>query len=433
MTRNDEMKEVLTNSAFQLGNGIRNLLIVLMAIGVIGFIVGLVSGHSGLAWRALLINTILFGGISTGGLMFSVIMTVTEANWGRPIKRLAESMASFTPFAGILFIILFFGGHHFFEWMDHDKVIHSKAGWLSYPFFVERNVILFIIFMILGWFYLKASVRPDVGLAKRLTQFGNNFANRFIKNYGDQEEEELQSIRITRRLAPFVGIAFALLSTLIAFDWMMSIDQEWFSTMFGVQYAIANMIGALAMLMIFSGFARSRLRLEDYISVNRYHDVSKLGFSACALWTYLIFSQVLVIWYGNLPEETPYVILRMQSHEWGWVFWLIMVLLFIIPFFGLMSRTSSNSVWFSRIIAIDILVGVWLEKYFLIVPSIQENLAAAGHGAAEHGLPGFEYNLYDFAITLGVLGGFLFCALWFLQRIPVVPISDKRFFQVSHH
>jgi len=167
--------------------------------------------------------------------------------------------------------------------------------------------------------------------------------------------------------------------------------------------------------------------LDDYITIERYHDLAKLTFAFCALWTYLIFSQVLVIWYGNLPEETPYLILRMQSVEWGWMFWFLLILLFIIPFFGLMSRTACNSIWFSRLIAVDVLVGLWLEKYFLIVPSIQENQASAGLIDASGGLPGFAPNIFDVSITLGVLGVFLLSYFWFLQRVPAVPISDALF------
>ena len=85
---------------------------------------------------------------------------------------------------------------------------------------------------------------------------------------------------------------------------------------------------------------------------SRYHDLAKLTFAVCALWTYLIFSQILVIWFADLPEETPYLIMRMQSVEWGWMFWVLFVLMFIIPFFGLMSRTACNSIWFSRLIAV---------------------------------------------------------------------------------
>ncbi|MBW2336019.1 MAG: hypothetical protein JRF47_04545 [Deltaproteobacteria bacterium] len=167
--------------------------------------------------------------------------------------------------------------------------------------------------------------------------------------------------------------------------------------------------------------------MDEYITIDRYHDLAKLTFAVCALWTYLIFSQVLVIWYADLPEETPYLILRMQSVEWGWMFWVLFFLMFFIPFFGLMSRTACNSIWFSRLIAVDVLVGVWLEKYFLIVPSIQENNASSGLIDASRGLPGFSPNFYDVSITLGVLGIFLLSYFWFLQRVPAVPISDPLF------
>jgi Ni/Fe-hydrogenase subunit HybB-like protein len=191
-----------------------------------------------------------------------------------------------------------------------------------------------------------------------------------------------------------------------------------------VQYAVANLAGAAAALMIISGIARKHFHLDEYITIDRYNDLSRLTFVLCALWTYLIFSQVLIIWYGNLSEETPYLILRMQSLEWGWMFWLIFILMVIIPFFGLLSRAACRSIRFSRLVAADILLGLWLEKYFLVVPSIQENNASAGIIDASNGLPGFSLNFYDVSITLGVLGVFLLSYLWFLQRVPVVPISD---------
>jgi len=191
------------------------------------------------------------------------------------------------------------------------------------------------------------------------------------------------------------------------------------------------MVGAAAALMIISGIIREKFNLQDYISIDRYHDLAKLTFAGSAMWTYMVFSQVLVIWYGNIPEETPYVILRMQSLEWGWMFWLIGVMLFIIPFFGLMSRTACNSIWFSRIIAIELLLGTWLEKYFLIVPSIQENNASAGIIDASNGLPGFSINFFHISITVALFCTFLLAYLWFLGKVPIVPISDKLFYKES--
>ena len=103
--------------------------------------------------------------------------------------------------------------------------------------------------------------------------------------------------------------------------------------MFGVQYAVSNIIGAAAALLIIAGIARKDFQLDEYITIERYHDLAKITFAVCALWTYLVFSQILVIWYGDLPEETPYVIMRMQSLEWGWMFWVLFFLMFLIPFF----------------------------------------------------------------------------------------------------
>ena len=427
MSRDNEMKALLEQTRFSMNDRFQKLLLGFVVIGVIGFVAGLIGNHSYLAWQALLVNTMFFGGIALGGMAFSVIFTITNAKWGRPIKRLAEALGAFIPIGAVLLCLLFFGADHFFEWMDHDKVIHTKAGWLNFPFFIIRNVVVLGLFVAAGSYYLKTVIRPDIGLAGKLSGFGNPFADRFVRNYGSQEEEEAGSEKKAKTLAVLLALLFFLLCTLLAFDWMMSIDQEWFSTMFGVQYAIANLIGAAAALLIIAGIARKDFQLDEYITIDRYHDLAKLTFAVCALWTYLIFSQILVIWFADLPEETPYLIMRMQSVEWGWMFWVLFFLMFFIPFFGLMSRTACNSIWFSRLIAVEVLVGAWLEKYFLIVPSIQENNARAGLIDASSGLPGFSPNFYDVSITLGVLGIFLLSFFWFLQRVPAVPISDPLF------
>jgi len=429
MSRDNEMKALLEQTRFRINDRLQIFLLFFIAIGIIGFVGGLISNRSYHVWQALLVNTMFFGGIALGGLAFSVIFTITKAKWGRPIKRLAEALSAFLPIAALLFCLLFFGADHFFEWMDHDKVIHAKEGWLNFPFFIIRNVVLLGLFVAVGIYYLKTVIRPDIGLAGKLSDFGNPFADRFVKNYGSQDDEEASAEKRARSLAPLLGLLFFLLCTLLAFDWMMSIDQEWFSTMFGVQYAISNLIGAAAVLLIISGIALKNFQLDEYITIARYHDLARLTFALCAVWTYLVFSQVLPIWYADLPEETPYLILRMQSLEWGWMFWFLFVLMVFIPFFGLLSRTACNSIWFSRLIAVDVLVGLWLEKYFLIVPSIQENNASAGLIDASNGLPGFSLNFYDVSITLGVLGIFLLTYFWFLQRVPAVPISDPLFFR----
>ena len=433
MISKEEIKTLLDNSSFKVSNRLRIGMWAFLAIGVLSFVAGIFTGHADLAWQALLINTLFFTGVTHAGIMFSVIFTITDAKWGRPIKRFAEAMGSFIPVSWILFGVLFFGGHYFFEWMDHDKVIHTKEAWLNYSFFVKRNVVMILLTGVLSLYYVKVAMRVDIGLANSvLPNYLNPFATRIGGEYGDHEEEIASYKNKSRLLAPWLGFIYALMTSLIAFDWIMSIDQEWFSTMFGVQYLVSNIMGASAILMIVSGIARSKFKLEDYISIDRYHDNSKLTFAFSLLWTYMIFSQVIVIWYANLPEETPYMLLRMKTPEWAPVFWLIFVVLFLVPFWGLMSKTACRSIWFSRIIAVIVLVGIWLEKYFLVVPSLQENALSAGGGHGG-GFTGLHINLLDIGIALGMIGAFILSYLWVLQRVPIVPIADEHFFKKAHH
>ena len=436
MNRQQQTKNILKNINFTISSREKKGLFVLFALGALGIIVGLFSGNLTSIAHAILINCVFWTGISLAGLTLSSIFTITDAFWGRPIKRLAESLASFLPIGTILFFLLFFVGSIFFEWYDHDRVIHSKEWWLNIPFFVMRNIFFFLLTLVFAYFYLRNSIRPDLILAQKINgSFTNKWTQFLSKNAKDSETEIATNYRKNRKLTPILVIMITLLTSIIAFDWMMSIDQEWFSTMFGVQFFASSMIGAGAFLMILIGFLREKFQLQDYISINRYHDLAKLTFAFAIGWSYMIFAQVLVIWYANLPEETPYLVLRMKSTEWGWLFWVIFTMIFITVFFGLMSRTACRSIYFSRIIAIIVLAGLWLEKYFIITPSLQENELAKRNSAITEKIAGFELLpfLIDILVTLGFLGIFLFGIFFFIQRIPVVPISDYRFFSDHHH
>lgn len=442
MSKQEELKQLLENSTFSIPKNFKLGMLILILTGIGTFAAGLFGHKPELAWQALLINTVFFAGLSHAGIMFSVLCSITGAQWPRPIKRLSEACAAFIPFSWILFAVLFFGAEHLYEWIDPNKVIHSKEAWLNFSFFVKRNVVLILGAGFTSIYYVKVSLRPDIGLAQSLVDtLKNKFALGTIENYEEQKIEEEKSEKKQKIIAPILAVLYLLFSSIMAFDWIMSLDQEWFSTMFGVQYMVSSLMAAGAFMMIISGIFREKFQLQDYINMDGYHDLAKLTFSACLMWTYMIFSQVIVIWYANLPEETPYMILRMQSHEWGWMFWFICVVLFQVPLWGLMSKTACRSIWFSRIIAVDILIGVWLEKYFLIVPSIQENQVAATSSGSHHGLTtqasnhlqGFSLNYIDVGIAIGLTALFLLSFLSFLEKVPVFVISDKKLAKTTHH
>lgn len=445
MNRLEEMRNLLQAVPLDQKSNWNKLGYALMAVGVIVFLGALLLGRAAFAWQGLLVSVIFFAGIVQGALMFSVIATVTDAFWLRPIKRISELVATFGLVTMVLFGVLFLGGKYFFEWYDHDLVIHTKEFWLNYNFFIIRQILGILLMAVLSFFYLRNSIRPDFGLAKKLgIGFEGKIADSWLKDYTDQEEETKAAYHRNKLLAPWVGAVSFVIISFVAFDWMMSIDQEWFSTMFGVQYFIACMIGGGALLMFASGWLNKNKTISAYQTKYRHHDLSKLVFAFTMLWTYMIFAQFLVIWYANLPEETPFLILRMNSVEWGWMFKVIFVMLFFIPFFGLMSRTACRSFFFSRIIAFVLLVGLWLEKYFIIAPSMQENslshfndqaLASTADlvntGATIQGFEPINF-LINALITLGVLGGFIVWLKYVIRKFPLMAISDNRLFKPEH-
>ena len=437
MSRKKQTSQLLENIVFKISPNSKRNLLVLFSLGILGILLGLFSKQPEVILHAILINCVFWFGISLAGITLSCIFTITDAFWGRSIKRLAESLSSFLPLGVIIFCFLFFFGSYFFEWYDNDKVIYSKEWWLNIPFFVGRNIFLFLLLLFFVFIYIKNSIRPDLALIKEIGKFFiNPFSAKFTKNITKSEQEIEINYKKNRKIAPILVIIITFMASVIAFDWVMSIDQEWFSTMFGVQYYVSSIAGAGAFLLILIGFLREKFQLQDYISLNRYHDLAKLTFAFTVGWTYMIFTQVLVIWYTNLPEETPFLILRMKSAEWGWMFWVIFVMVFINTFFGLMSKTACRSIAFSRIIAIILFCGLWLEKYFLIVPSLQENaIGSIQNAQAELSIAGFEWIpfLVKALISLGFLGAFLLGILFFINRIPMLPLSDYRFFSDSHH
>ncbi|MBL0691291.1 MAG: hypothetical protein JJV97_03065 [SAR324 cluster bacterium] len=445
MNRLAEMRELLENASFGFSLRTRNIFYLLMAVGGLVFLANLFLGDPQVAWQSLLINVVFFAGIAQATLMFSVISTVTDAFWVRPIKRVAEVISTFGLLSMGLFIFLFLGGKYLFQWYNHDLVIHAKEGWLNYNFFIIRQLVGLAVLAVLSLLYLRNSIRPDFSVAKKLgISFSGTLYKRCIKDHKDHELEAEKSYHSNKQLAPWLGFVFGGVASLVAFDWMMSIDQEWFSTMFGVQYVVSSLIGGGSVLIIVSGFMRGNEKIAHYQTKYRHHDITKLTFAFVLLWTYMIFSQVLVIWYADIPEETPYMILRMKSEEWGWMFFVIFIVVFVIPFFGLMSRTACRSILFSRIMAIDLLIGLWLEKYFIIVPSMQENALdaqlAKGSSLGAHitdgsiSIPGFMVMpfLANIMVGLGILGMFLLWVNYFAKKVPMMPIGDNRLVKQDH-
>ena len=393
---------------------------VFLALGLVGagaFLYGVFLGDGTRAWQALLVNFLFFAGLAQAGVVLSAIMQATSARWGRPLKRAAEATAGFLPVAFVLLIVLLLGIATWAPWVDEP--VQAKQPWLNVPFFVARELGAFLLLSGLSLAYVYHSLRPDVGM---LHESGDRkavgLAERLIGGWQGIDSERAASHRWQGWLAPAVLIAYAWVFTLVAFDFIMSLDPHWFSTLAGGYFFIGNLFAGLAFLAVVAAWGRDRLGIERYVGRQQLHDVGKLLFGFCMLWAYMFWSQYLVIWYGDLPEETKFIAHRMHG-TWAPVAWTVFALVFVVPFVVLLSRAVKTHVRGLVSIATVALVGMWLERFILVSPSIW-------HG------DGIPLGVPEALITAGVLGLFAFCYTGFLQAFPVLPVSDPLLVPVAY-
>ena len=391
--------------------GARRALLGLGALGGLAFILGVALGDGARAWQALLVNFLFFAGLAHAGVALSALLQATSARWGRSLKRTAEATAAFLPVAFVLLLLLLAGVGAWAPWVHHP--VESKTPWLNIPFFVIRELAAFALLSGLGLLYVYRSLRPDIGM---LHESGERpaagVAARLIAGWRGLDAERAAGQRAQNRLAVAVLIGYAWVLTLVAFDFVMALDPHWFSTLLGGYFFIGNLFIGLAFLAIVAASGRERIGIAAYVGRHQLHDVGKLLFGFCILWAYLFWSQYLVIWYGDLAEETEFVHHRMHG-AWAPVAWTVFAMTFAIPFVALLSRAVKMQPRALAAIAGVAFAGMWLERFILVAPSLWQG----------EGLP---LGLIEVFITAGVLGLFGFCYARFLEVFPALPVSDPR-------
>ncbi len=423
------MKEIAEKSLFKIPENLKRFLWVLVIIGTGMFIAGLATGGEDSVirtWQAFLINTVFWAGIAHAGILFSVIWQLTDAKWGRPFKRLSEACAAFLPISFLMFVIVIFGSKVLFEW-THTPFLHHgvavKAGWLNLPFFVSRNIAWLVIIYAVSWWFVKTSIKPDIALARKIlgSDWGGAFADKVLNGYGEHEDEVIRLEKLSRKIAPALAILYAYGASFLAWDFVMTLDQEWFSTLFGVFFIIGNMHAFMGLMLAISVTVRNRFGMHEYITINRLHDLAKMVFAFSLLWAYMGYSQYLVIWYADMPEETPYLVIRSMEQPWALMFLLIIIGVFAIPFIGLLPKTLCRVPNYIRVMGIWVAVSQWFAIYLMVVPSLQ-------HYGHYHVYLGIHEHL----ITLGFAGLFFLSYLTFLGKVPILPISDKHLCRSWH-
>jgi hypothetical protein len=380
------------------GNALSIVFFVFAMIGLVSFLV-LFSQSREHAWTAFLRSHFYFLGVSMCALFFVVIQWVTTSMWSAPVRRVAESFTGYIPFILFSTLILFLGAHSLFEWthveeVSKDPVISGKLGYLNITFFVIRTLVA-----VLGWIFFArkivgASLRSDTGVPYQPIFEGN------------------------RKFGVGFLVFFALSFSMSAFDQLMSLDPHFFSTMFGVYTFAGSYQTFFAFLAITVIVLKRAGYLSQVVNENHIHDIAKLMFAFTVFWAYTGFSQYMLIWYANLPEETGYFLLRFNE---GWTPWSISLFVgkFFLPFFLLLPRGNKRSE------EVVFLTGCWIVvmEYLDLNWMIQPQVFAEG--------PKFHFG--DFGVWLGFLGVFGMFVIRFLKRNNVIAIRDPYLADSAFH
>ncbi len=384
------------------------VLFVLVGVGIFTFVSRAVGPDGKEAWQIYLVNFIFWTGVAFGGIAFSCALRLTQGRWGRPILRISEGLGSFVPVSFILLLVLLFVGKDHVLPYATEHYHHPKDIWLNMSFVTARQIIGFLVLFMLSYIYLYYSLRQDLG------GIGNKLSGLcgWIGSGWKGEEERKELWNKLSRLAPALAIVYSVVLTLIAWDFMMSLDREWFSTLFGPYYFIASLLAAMGATIILSTFVRKHLHLHDYITQFQYYDIGKLLLGFSMFWVYLMFSQFLAIWYANMPEETGFIIARVRVEPFKTLSWVVLSSCFFFPFLTLIPRTNKVVPPILVFIASVSFVGLWLEKFVLVMPSFS---------------PEVSFGLTQVLITLGFMSAFILTFLLFVRTFPIIPVGDPLF------
>jgi hypothetical protein len=298
-----------------------------IAIGIITFAVGFYL-HPDQAWANYLLNNFFFLGLAVGASFFMALQYITQSGWSSGFKRIPEAMASYIPVAGLFFLILYFGIHAIYDWSDPsvikaDEVIRHKVPYLNIPFFMIRIVLYFGCWTIMTRILRKFSLKEDV--EGGLTWF---------------RKSELYS-----RIYIFL---LAITFSLACFDFLMSVEADWSSTIFGFRNFASAFYHASAAILLITAILHKQGYLP-FFTRNHLQDMSSYVFMLSIIYGYLWFAQFMLIWYGNIPEET--------------IYWLI-------PFVIMMPKTPARRLKVVVPIVILLMGGYWIDLYLQIMPGV---------------------------------------------------------------
>ena len=359
--------------------------LVALALSVVGAIVD--PTQFGFSW---LFAFAFFFTLCAGCFFWTIVHHATDAEWSVVVRRQLENIALLIGVLAILFIPILILRHHLYEWMNippgHEEVLDSKRAYLNWTFFLVRAVVFLGFFILAAFLLRRFSVRQDDSGSPRFT--------------------------ILMRKVAFVSLPmFALCLTFGAFDWLMSLNYRWFSTMFGV-YIFAGTAGSsMSLLVLVITALRNAGYLKEVVTMEHYHIMGKWMFAFCVFWAYIGFGQYMLIWYANMPEETQYFLIR-TTESWWFLSMLLVFGRFFGPFAILLMRSVKKKPRQLCLIAWWILLMQLLDMYLVVLPAL--------HGTGVH------LSLWDFVAVIAMGATLAFAYLRIVGRTSLFPVRDPR-------
>jgi Ni/Fe-hydrogenase subunit HybB-like protein len=388
----------------ELGNSRSGLLWVCMLLGLAAFLLQLFTSHPDKAWQAYLTNFLLFSAIAQGGLLFSVVMHITKARWSGPLASLGEAFSAFFPLSIGLFLLLYIGKEHVFPWLHMD--LHGKEVWLNVPFLFGRDLGALLLLYFTGLLYLYHGLWFKIGAHTSGQPAGGGIQRWLLRRWKRHRPDDEAYRRRQMFFALLYALFFALVLSLIGYDLVMAMDPHWYSTLFGAYSFVKAFYVGLGAIIIAAALLQARSSYT--VTPEQYHDIGKLFFAFCLVWADFFYAQFVVIWYGNISEETSYIIQRTMTAPWNVLAWAVLVICFIGPFIILLNQRIKTRPRAMLVICSIAIAGIWLEHKLLIGP-------AFAHGGEAVGLP---FNLVDFFVPLGFLGLMARVVSAYLKQFP---------------
>lgn len=340
----------------------------LAAAGILVFIAVAVIGDPARAWQAYLLNFLFFSAIAQGAVLFSALMHTVKARWSGPLADVAESFAAFFPLSIVLFVLLLLGRQYVFPWLHED--LHGKEVWLNVPFLFGRDLAALSLLYILGLAFIYHRLYFTLKTRGASGSLGRRLLARWEKNPPDET-------RLTGRMTVFgvlYILAFTLVLSLVGYDLVMATDPHWYSTLFGAYCFVKSVYIGFGALIILGALLHMSRENDYRLEENQFHDIGKLFFAFCLVWADFFYAQFVVIWYGNISEETAYVITRTMTAPWQTLAWTVFIGCFVAPFLILLNRRIKTIPRAMIVLCLATLAGIWLEHYLLLGPAFHHEV-----------------------------------------------------------